>query len=1011
MTGSDDLTEDEAWAEWREYHRHGPRFFASNSGEQKGDPNPNHPLNHAPPLPGLFPVRRSGARNWERGSAQKREKNGEHSASVSELDLSERNGKRSAADPGEISHPDLDELIRTQLAADALESSSSTTGTFVVRSPPLLSDHAHSLRHLRTESLFEGYRRIKRQRTNSTGSAALTETSSSALDAPLSVVESSPIAEALRREIREIKARMRLQWRALDRQLQATLGPDRSALIPDDLLDGESPASGEDDLSESDPDQSTRTRVGDPPSTLKPHGRFDPPDDGGSDLLLLRSSTRALSDDCCELLVGTPFLDDHLGWCTITGWGGYAGTPILFYKTHGFSSSTEFFTSASDALSYFRESPGVGCLSFPSRAEGSDRNQQPSTKSAQMLRDLCKATDKYEAAIAMQPEAARPYRHPEPPRRLVLSLRQIRRVLASRETLFKFGIFVPKNDREANASPEAARWKAGRDLEWLRLNEQGTFDPAWSVSRMTSEYPLYQRCDIGHLFYVYDYKYSGEHCVRLVFDGSRQSASTYKETYAPTARQESVRLFHIVCVEESWGLGQYDVPQAFLKALIDHVIFAYPPKGQAAYPGQILLLKRALYGGKQSAYLWFTLINEFVLSLGFVASPLDSCLYRREDAILILFCDDLRIGATDVVLMSLYRSFYEKFRITTASGDRFLGMDTFYDRSLGIMKISMESYIDNTVERFSNFDLSRCLPYREIVGCLLWISLCVMGPELLRVKDFARRSNTYTEDDYSDAFAVLRRVALRREHGIIIRRGAAGTEIVPSNSRSPVSASPDDTGMIITDDQNELRYQLLSNARRITADPLYTVADPDGIDIPMVSLPVNPRYSLVAYGDASFATGQSKQSVSGYIIYVNGVPLLWGSLKQKVIVDSSCSAEFVAASIVCKQIQHAENMVAFLGFTCPKPYRLYTDSSACFHIATNPSRLGNVRHLEIRYHLVRCFVTLGTVEMIFCVTEEMVADLFTKLVVLAQDTRLTVRFYTLLADSASMALSNTFKQV
>jgi hypothetical protein len=45
-------------------------------------------------------------------------------------------------------------------------------------------------------------------------------------------------------------------------------------------------------------------------------------------------------------------------------------------------------------------------------------------------------------------------------------------------------------------------------------------------------------------------------------------------------------------------------------------------------------------------------------------------------------------------------------------------------------------------------------------------------------------------------------------------------------------------------------------------------------------------------------------------------------------------------------------------------------------------------------------VTLGnvTVEMVFCVTEEIVADLFTKLVVLAQDTLLTVRFYTLLSD-------------
>ena len=127
------------------------------------------------------------------------------------------------------------------------------------------------------------------------------------------------------------------------------------------------------------------------------------------------------------------------------------------------------------------------------------------------------------------------------------------------------------------------------------------------------------------------------------------------------------------------------------------------------------------------------------------------------------------------------------------------------------------------------------------------------------------------------------------------------------------------------------------------------------------------------------------------------------------MVDSSCSAEFVAASIVCKQLIHAENMVAFLGFSCPKPYHLYTDSLACYHVATNLSKLGNIRHLQIRYHLVRCYVSLGDVELIFCITEEMVADLFTKLVIAAQDIRLTVRFYTLVSAFAPMALSNDFK--
>ena len=168
--------------------------------------------------------------------------------------------------------------------------------------------------------------------------------------------------------------------------------------------------------------------------------------------------------------------------------------------------------------------------------------------------------------------------------------------MAARESLFKFGTFVPRNDREADASPEAPRWRAGRDLEWLRLTETGTFENDWTLARMAIEFPSYLKRDIGHLFYVYDFKFSGEHRVRLVFDGSRQSPSTYADTYAPTARQESVRLFHIVAVEENYGIGQYDVPQAFLKAFIDHDIFVYPHKGQATFSGQILKLRKALYG-------------------------------------------------------------------------------------------------------------------------------------------------------------------------------------------------------------------------------------------------------------------------------------------------------------------------------------------------------------------------------------------------------------------------------
>ena len=90
---------------------------------------------------------------------------------------------------------------------------------------------------------------------------------------------------------------------------------------------------------------------------------------------------------------------------------------------------------------------------------------------------------------------------------------------------------------------------------------------------------------------------------------------------------------------------------------------------------------------------------------------------------------------------------------------------------------------------------------------------------------------------------------------------------------------------------------------------------------------------------------------------------------------------------------------------------MYTDSTACLSIATNAQSLGNVRHLAIRFNLVRCYVTIGEITMRYCVTEEMVADLFTKLVAAAQDSRLVFRFYSLVPAMHGVVESNNFKRL
>jgi hypothetical protein len=64
-------------------------------------------------------------------------------------------------------------------------------------------------------------------------------------------------------------------------------------------------------------------------------------------------------------------------------------------------------------------------------------------------------------------------------RKALLSSKTIRRILNFKESILKYGVFVPRNENESDASPEHLRWSSGRQLEWMRLQEQGTFERNW----------------------------------------------------------------------------------------------------------------------------------------------------------------------------------------------------------------------------------------------------------------------------------------------------------------------------------------------------------------------------------------------------------------------------------------------------------------------------------------------------------------------------------------------------
>ena len=111
------------------------------------------------------------------------------------------------------------------------------------------------------------------------------------------------------------------------------------------------------------------------------------------------------------------------------------------------------------------------------------------------------------------------------------------------------------------------------------------------------------------------------------------------------------------------------------------------------------------------------------------------------------------------------------------------------------------------------------------------------------------------------------------------------------------------------------------------------------------------------------------------------------------MVDSTVASETLAFSTGIKSLKHCELRLRFYHISPPKPYKMYTDSSGGKLLAANPNKLGRVRHLNIRHHMVKCYIQIGDILLIYCCTEAMLADAQTKICDAAQRQNLGLRFY------------------
>jgi hypothetical protein len=145
---------------------------------------------------------------------------------------------------------------------------------------------------------------------------------------------------------------------------------------------------------------------------------------------------------------------------------------------------------------------------------------------------------------------------------------------------------------------------------------------------------------------------------------------------------------------------------------------------------------------------------------------------------------------------------------------------------------------------------------------------------------------------------------------------------------------------------------------------------------------------IVGYSDADWGGDlDTRRSKTGYIVIMFGGVVSWRSKLQTCVSLSTLEAELVAANEAGRELLHTRGLVKDLGYT-QRTTTLFEDNQPCIATTKDPIINDRVKLIDIKYHWIRKEVADGSLQLIYCKTADMVADILTKALPVLPFTRL-----------------------
>eukprot|EP00268_Persea_americana_P008044 TRINITY_DN13089_c0_g1_i1.p1 TRINITY_DN13089_c0_g1~~TRINITY_DN13089_c0_g1_i1.p1 ORF type:complete len:530 (+),score=94.20 TRINITY_DN13089_c0_g1_i1:90-1592(+) len=433
-----------------------------------------------------------------------------------------------------------------------------------------------------------------------------------------------------------------------------------------------------------------------------------------------------------------------------------------------------------------------------------------------------------------------------------------------------------------------------------------------------------------------------KHKARLVAKGYKQEFGVdYKEVFAPVARLDTIRLVVSMAAQNSWPIFQLDVKSAFLHGDLQEQVYIEQPPGyvQQGNEEKVYRLNKALYGLKQAPKAWYSRIDAYFAKEGFHKCPYEHTLFtkigdRGKFLIVCLYVDDLIYTGNDKAMIDAFKqSMMNEFDMSDLGlMHYFLGIEVA-QTAAGVF-ISQKKYAQMILDIF------------EMKNCNSVATPTEYGLKLLKNPGGKKIDSTfYKQIVGSLMYLTATRPDIMHAVSLISRYTESPTE-----------------------------FHLLA-AKRILRYLKGTIDF--GIWYKKGGKSAPP--SLIGFTDSDYAGDlDDRKSTSGYVFMIGAGAVSWSSKKQQIVTLSTTEAEFVAAISCACQAIWLKRMLEELHCCQEGSIPVFCDNSSAIKLSKNPVFHGRSKHIDVRYHFLRDLCTDGVIDMIYCRSEDQVADILTK---------------------------------